>query len=120
MAVTVESSGTQSATVGTEHTLATVTSTKVCVLEVNLANMVDGTTPDEVVLRIYDDVLTGDTDQLLWSAQFVGKQGDAAASAAGGEVLVMSDPIPIAFSAKFTLTQTAGTSRTFKWSVRSV
>ena len=119
MAVTVEGSGTQSATVGTEHTLATVTTTKVCVLEVNLANMVDGTTPDEVELRVYDDVLSGDTDQLLWFAQYVGKQGDAAAASGAGEVLVMSAPIPIAFSAQFTLKQTAGPTRNFKWSVRS-
>ena len=94
--------------------------TKVCVLEVNLQNMVDGTTPDEVILRVYDDVLTGDADVLLWIGHYVGKQGDAAATGAFGECIVMSDPIPIAFSTKFTLTQSAGTSRTFKWSVRSV
>ena len=48
MAVTIEASGTQTATIDTEHTLATETDAKVYVLLVDTKNMVNG---DELELR---------------------------------------------------------------------
>jgi hypothetical protein len=120
---TTESSGTQAATIGTEHTLATITTAKVLVLEVNTRNMVEGTTPDLLELRVYVKVLTGDANSwLAYSASYVGDQGDSAApgSSALGEIIKVSIPIPSMFSAAFTLKQTQGTGRSYDWSVISI
>ena len=46
MVVAVNTSGSQTATINTEHTLATITTANVFTLAVDVANMVGGTTPD--------------------------------------------------------------------------
>lgn len=108
MAITVENSGTQSATIGTEHTLATVTGAKVLILMVNCTNMVNG---DEVELRVKTKVLTGDSVEQTQYAVFTNIQSDK---------IKYSIPIASPFTAEFSLKQTAGTGRDFKWSVMSV
>lgn len=108
MAVTVESSGTQSATVGTEHTLATLTTPKSFMLVVDLGNMVAS---DEVELRAKRKVLTGSSVKQLDYAVFQNAQADP---------IAILGPYPSAFSIEFSLKQTAGTSRNFEWSVESV
>jgi hypothetical protein len=109
--------GTQSATVGTEHTLDTESAAGIFTVTVDLTNMVSG---DTVIIRAYEKALTGGTDKLLYtSPMYQGVQGDAAApgSKAVGEVLVQSDPVVSAFECVFTLHQVAGTSRNFDWRV---
>ncbi len=119
MALTVKASGTQTAVIGTEHTLnaAAFTDSGVYVLTVNTRNLVD----DEVVeLRAYAKVLTGDANpSLVYSGDFKHAQGDGAApgSSAGGEIVKVSVPIASPYSVTFTLKQTAGTGRNFDWRV---
>ena len=109
MAVTVEASGTQTATVTTEHTLATETEGKVYMLLVDTKNMV---LIDELELRIKLKVLTGSTSALVYLATYTQPQA---------EIVKVSIPVPSpGFETIFTLKQTAGTSRTFEWSVVSI
>lgn len=110
MAPTVASSGTQTATISTEHTLLTQSSAKTCVLQVNLVNLANG---DTVELRIYNKTLTGDTltpgtTLPLYLATYQN---------AVAEPVVQSVPIPVGYGAVFTLLQTAGTGRNFDWHV---
>ena len=96
-------SGTQSATVSTEHDLATDTTNKTYVLVVDLANLVNG---DTVELRLKTKVLSGDSEQLAYIAVY---------SHAQGVLNAYSPPVPADISVKATLKQTAGTGRSFKW-----
>lgn len=104
----VEASGTQSATVTTEHTLATITTSRVLILVVDTSNMVNG---DSVELRVKRKVLSGGTAALAWFARYKHVQGDP---------VKISIPIPSPFSCAFTLKQTEGTSRNFAWAVESI
>ncbi len=119
MTVTAEATGTQSASVGTEHTLSTQTGAKVFQLIVDIHNMVAG---DTLELRAYMKVLTGGSAYLAYQAYYAGDPGDGATtgSSAQGEVVVISPPVASAYSVAFTLKQTAGTSRNFDWAVVSV
>lgn len=111
MAPVVESSGTQSATISTEHTLLSVSTAKTRVLTVNLRNM---GASDRVEVRIYNKTLTGDTmaagnfATLAYIGTYQGTQS---------EPVVQSVPVPAGYASLFTLTQTAGTGRTFDWNV---
>jgi len=97
--------GTQSATVTTEHTLATVSSAADLVLYVNTTNMV---LADELILRVKTKVLTGGTSVLLWSGRYTNVQLAP---------IKASIPVLSLFETIFTLEQAAGTSRNFEWSV---
>jgi len=101
-------SGTQTATITTEHTLATDTTNKVYVLKVDLAAMVNG---DILELRLYSKILTGGTERLAYVAVYAHAQGVPA---------VYSPPLPEDISCKATLKQTAGTGRAFPWALLSV
>lgn len=118
MPLTVQGSGTQTAVIGTEHSLGgPFTTAGVYTAMVNLENMVAG---DQVSLRAYVQVLSGDvTKKLLYSAEYANDQGDAAdvGAEAGGDVVVISIPIPSPYEIEFTLTQEAGTGRNFPWRV---
>ena len=107
MPVAIESSGTQAATVGTEHDLATPTSAGVRVLDVDTVNMVSG---DEVELRIKKKVLSGGTIRVLYYVRYVGAQ-------ATDNLIKTSIPVPSEHGITVTLKQTAGTSRNFPWAV---
>ena len=98
-------SGTQTATVTTEHTLATVTAAGNYLLKVDTKNMVKG---DQLTLKVKDKVLTGSTSALVFSGTYRNVQED---------IIKVSIPISLVFEAVFTLTQDAGTSRTFEWAV---
>lgn len=108
MTIAVESSGTQSATVGTEHTLATPTTAKTRVLTVDLSNLVAG---DQVELRVKKKVLTGGSAVLAAYAAFAGPVNT-----------VVADSVPVIcpYGATLTLKQTAGTSRNFDWTVTTL
>jgi len=105
---TLEASGTQTATIGTEHTLTTLTNNKTFVLVVDAANMVNG---DELELRIKTKVLSGDTLQEAYFAPFRNVQGTKNK---------YSIPVPANIEFVATLKQTAGTGRAFKWAVLSL
>jgi hypothetical protein len=108
MTIASVSSGTQSATVTTEHSLATSTTGKTYVLSVDLTNMVNG---DELELRIYTKALTGSTKHLAYFATFAHVQTAPN---------VFSVPVPALFYCEASLKQTAGTSRNFDWNLLSL
>lgn len=108
MAVTVEASGTQTATINTEHTLSSPTAAKVFALSVDTNAMVNG---DVLELRVNRKVLSGGTERLVFYAVFSNVQS---------EPIKCSVPVVAPFGASFTLKQTAGTGRAFPWSVESL
>ncbi len=108
MAVAVEASGTQTATIGTEHVLASPTTAKTRQLVVDLVNMQNG---DVVVLRMKRTVLAAGTVREWQYATFAHAQSSP---------VVLSIPMPSPHGASFTLTQTAGTARAFPWSVETL
>lgn len=111
MAVTAFASGTQSATVTTEHTLSDVNVAGVFTLHVDTVNMVAG---DILELRIYQIVLTAGTRRVAYIGAFYGAQPT-------DDVIKVSVPISNeltdAGSLRFSLKQTFGTSRNFDWKV---
>lgn len=96
-------SGTQTATISTEHTLATDTANHTYVLVVDTANMVLN---DVLELRLYTKVLSGGAERLAYSTVYSQVQGLPA---------VYSPPVPADISCKATLKQTAGTGRSYDW-----
>lgn len=100
--------GTQTASISTEHTLSTRTSARTYVLLVDLSNLAVG---DTVEIRAKVKVLTGSTARQAYVETFTGDQVDD---------VFISIPIPTAHSCAFTLKQTAGTGRSFDWSVLSL
>lgn len=108
MAVSVKTSGTQTATLTTEHTLATVTDAGTYQLIVDVDNLVNGET---VVLKIKVKSISGQSSKLLWSTVLVNDQG--------ANALVISPPIPAPIEFVATLTQTGGTGRDFVWGIYS-
>jgi hypothetical protein len=109
----VESSGTQAATVGTEQTLADLTTPfAVFQLLVNVAAMQAG---DVTELRTYTKVLPSDT---LSACSALYQQISGAPTGNGDQVWV-SLPIVSDQEIKFTLKQIAGTARSYPWKVVS-
>lgn len=105
----VNSSGTQTAVISTEHTLGTPpTAAGTYVLAVDLSNMVDG---DVVELRMKRKVLTGGTIRQTLLAVFSNAQSD---------LVAYSIPVPTPWGVTATLKQTAGTGRNFDWSLETI
>jgi len=67
MAVVVESSGTQTAVIGTEHTLASPTTAKTRQLVVDLSNLANG---DVVELKVRRKVLAAGAERTWQTAVF--------------------------------------------------
>lgn len=111
MAVTAKGSGTQTATINTEHTLLDVATAGVFTLHIDKAAMASG---DTLELRIYQIVLTGGTRRVAYKIEFDDAQ-DA------DDMIAISVPIANELtdpgSLRFTLKQTAGTGRAFPWKV---
>jgi hypothetical protein len=111
MAVTAAGSGTQSATVTTEHTLLDVDAAGTYTLHVDTVNMVAG---DGLELRIYQMVLTGGTRRVAYIVAYQGVQPT-------DDLIKISVPISNELTdsgaLRFTLKQTTGTSRNFPWKV---
>ena len=101
-------SGTQTATITTEHTLATDTTNKTYVLVVDTAAMVNG---DVLELRVYTIALTAGTERLAYFATYTHAQSCP---------MTYSVPVPADISCKVTLKQTAGTGRAFPWKLLSL
>lgn len=111
MAVTAQGSGSQAATVATEHTLLDVAVAGTYTLHVDLNVLAAG---DTVELRAYQIVLTGGTRRVAYKTAFSGVQP------ADGLIAIsvpISNELTDAGALRFTLKQTAGTSRTFPWKV---
>jgi hypothetical protein len=110
MALGEKESGSQTATIGTEHTLnATTPETTdgVFQLVVEINAMAKG---DSLELRIKEKCRSGDTQRLVWLMTFEGVQD---------EPLVFSPALILLHGWDMTLKQTAGTGRAFPWSIRN-
>lgn len=108
---TTHSSGTQTATVTTEHQLDDVTAQGEFTLYVDTVNMVAG---DVLELRVYKLALTGGTTRVLYKATFWGLQ---LTDDKGKESRRVLNELTDATSLRFSLKQTYGTSRNFPWKV---
>jgi hypothetical protein len=109
MAVTNEASGTQAATVGTEHTLATIATAKVFQLYVDISALAAG---EHVELKVKSKVLSGGTTRALSSAIYSWR--DAAIDPIAVSIPIMSDQECVC-----TLKQLDGTGRSFPWAVKT-
>lgn len=100
----VSASGSQTASVGTEHILTTDTVNGTYYFEVAINNLANG---DVLELRIYTITNTGGSLQVAWKSTY-------------GPVPPVQDvcpspPQPSDQSIKVTLKQTAGSGRAFSW-----
>lgn len=111
MAVSVNTSGSQTATISTEHTLATITTAGVFQLAVDLAAMTDGSTEDRVTIRVYGKARSSDTERLMEQWEFTGSQA---------KPLFRTNPEISPHHYKVTLRQDQGTGRAFPWAVYTV
>ncbi len=111
MAVSINSSGSQTATISTEHTLggAAITTPSIYQLKVDLGNLAAG---DIVELRMYGKVRSTDTERLMWGPVTYGP-------VVPSSLIAVSPADVTAASVKFTLKQVAGTGRAFPWAVYS-
>jgi len=101
----VKTSGSQTATLTTEHVLATVTTAGTYQLNVDAANLAAGET---LTLRLYGKARSTDTERLLYQASFSHAQLAA---------LKSSIPVVSPHHLKVTLEQNGGTGRAFPWAV---
>lgn len=111
MAVTAQATGTQAATVGTEHQVADVGVAAVFTFHVDCINLADG---DVVELRVYQMVLTAGTARVVFQQAYYGAQ-------LADDVIKVSIPISNELtdstSLRFSIKQTFGTGRSFPWKV---
>lgn len=105
MATSVKTSGSQTATLTTEHTLATITDAGVYVLSLDASNLVG---VEELVLKIYGKARSSDSEALIFTASFTGPQI---------EKLKQSPALLSPHHWRATLTQYGGTGRAFPWAV---
>ena len=108
MSLAQTTSGTQTATIGTTHTLATPTAGKTYVLFIDLTNM---TATDVLDIFLQAKVLSTSTLRNVYSLTIAGVQSDPN---------FMSIPIPAVNGVQFQIKQTAGTGRSYDWSVVSL
>ena len=102
---TSNSNGSQTATVTTEHTLATITTSGSFVIGVDASNMALG---DELILRVKLKVRSTGTTRLAYEATYAHVQN---------EPVILSIPVASTNEIVFTLEQSAGTGRAFPWEI---
>jgi len=111
LTVTAYATGTQSATVPTEHFLSSPNVAGTFTLHVDTFNMAAG---DVLELRVYQMVLTSGTARVVYYVRYDGVQ-------AADDLIKISVPISNELtdtnSLRFSLNQTKGTSRNFPWKV---
>lgn len=111
MAVTAFASGTQAASIGTEHFLANVNEAGVYTFHVDTVNIAAG---DALELRVYQMILTGGTARVAYFVMYSGAQST-------DDLIKISVPISNeltdAQSLRFSLKQTYGTGRNYPWKV---
>jgi hypothetical protein len=111
MSVTAFASGTQAASIGTEHFLASVNEAGVYTFHVDRNAMAAG---DVLELRVYQMTLTGGTARVVRMFAFFG------AALADDQIAVslpISNELTDGQSLRFSLKQTFGTGRSFPWKV---
>lgn len=111
MAVTAYASGTQTASVGTEHFLSSPNVAGTFTLHVDTNAMAAG---DVLELRVYQMVLTGGTQRVAYFQSYSGVQP-------ADDLIKISVPISNELTdtnaLRFSLKQTYGTGRAFPWKV---
>lgn len=108
---TVYASGTQTATVGTEHFLSSPNVAGVFTFHVDTINMANG---DILEIRIYQMVLTGGTQRVVFF------HGYYAAQATDNAIKVsvpITNELTDTNALRFSIKQTFGTGRAFPWKV---
>lgn len=110
MSLAVSSSGTQTATITTEHDLATPTASGVYQLSVDLNALADG---EVVELRVKKKVLTGGTIRVAYQSSWTGVLP-------ADDLIAESPPITAPFGCTVTLLQKNGTGRAFPWSLHTL
>lgn len=105
MGVVVPTTGTQTATLTTEHTLLDTSTNGRYVLIVDTSVL---TATEIVTFRQYNKVLSGDSYAV---------DEELAVQAGQYPVLVTIGPVEAPYGCKFTLTQVNGTGRAFKWRI---
>ena len=105
MPLSIHTESSQTASINTEHTLATITDSGTYVLAVDLANLALG---DTVTLRVKTKLTSGDTSQLAYEGIYAHAQT---------QLNVYSPPVPSPIEIVCTLQQTSGTGRSFIWAV---
>lgn len=105
-----EASGTQLASINTEHTLATLTAARTYVLWVSLVNMLSG---DTLELRIKTKMASSSAYETVYKDSWTGAQSV-------DDIQKVSIPVPSDIATLFTLKQTAGTGRNFAWKIISL
>lgn len=111
MAISEHGTGTQTATINTEHTLNTTTpetTDGIYQLFVDTANMVAG---DVLEIRIKEKVVSAGTIRQVLMSTLAGVQSDPAWA---------SPSLILLHGWDMTIKQTAGTGRAFPWSIRKV
>jgi len=108
MALSVKSSGSQTATLATDHTLLSTPDSGVYVMVVDAANLANGET---LILTIQRKARSGDTIRTAYTAVF---------QHALGSPLLLSPPVPCPVGADFILRQEGGTGRAYPWSIEQL
>lgn len=111
MAITQHASGTQSATLDTEHFLGTDPDTTAGVFQfmVELSGMARG---DRLEICVYEKINdSGDTARKIATWVILHEQSD---------LLFVSPAMALLVGWRFSIQQTDGTGRSFQWSVRKV
>ena len=111
MTVTAHASGTQTATVGTEHFLTSPNVAGTFTLHVDTVNMAAG---DVVEFRVYQMVLTAGTQRVAYYQRYFDAQPT-------DDLIKISVPtsneLTDTNALRFSLNQTKGTGRNFPWKV---
>lgn len=105
MAISVEGSGTQSATLDTEHSLDTTTTAGIYQLLVDTNAMANGDVT-ELVCKM--NVLSAGTERILFKQIYAHAQADP---------IKMSIPVSCPQTSTWTLQQTDGTGRSYPWAL---
>jgi hypothetical protein len=104
MTWTLSSSGSQTAVIGTEHTLTTDTTNATYYYEVDMNNLANA---DVLELRIYTMTASGGTLRVAWKSTF--------GPIPPVNLISPSPPQPSDQSCRVALKQIAGTGRVFPW-----
>jgi hypothetical protein len=111
MAVTAQATGTQAATIGTEHFLANVAVAGTFTLHIDSNAMAAG---DTLELRVYQMVLTAGTARVAYFGTWSGAQS------VDDKIKIsvpISNELTDAQALRFSLKQTAGTGRSYPWKI---
>lgn len=104
----LNSSGSQTGTIATEFTLATLTLPGIYLLVVDVSAMLGGATPDLLILREYTKARSSDAEGLIKPYNIVGLQAET-------EIVLPYRTTP--HYLRYTLQQTQGTARTYPWAI---